>query len=208
MEFNRRTFLTGLIGGASLATLGGAAFAAAPDRYKQLIALQRDLLADKELFDAKLAAITGPEPQFSPRPHNGTAADCDAAYAEWRATDGYRTEWVSRRREAMNFTLKSDYADFKGIINTKADYLLGWTMQNFNGSDPQKPEVRQQIKDLFNGNLKIDTLSESDLRSVEDAVVCIALAKNMLSIHKLPLDTQKMPTFITFCERFKELILC
>ena len=88
-----------------------------------------------------------------------------------------------------------------------ANKLLDFMLREFNRSDLTSKEVHEKVRGLFNKTVSIDTMNADELRSVEDAVVCIAVMKNLLTTHRAPFDSQRMPLFNTFAGTYKNVIL-
>lgn len=91
----------------------------------------------------------------------------------------------------------------------EADYFLSWMLENFNNSDLNDPNVIMGVRALFGADDKrivIDTMDERQLRMTEDAVIVVAVLKNMIH-QEVPIDTMKMPHVDIFAHRYKNLIL-
>ena len=201
-DLNRRKLLIGsLIAGAAVA---GPSLAFAEDRYQVLIRLQQDVL---EL----LARCKAPGLGYM------AENDYEAKKAILNANFPYRPDGISRAEyrkleedtsRAFNYLSETTRAEWRAREgDAKVDTLIRYMLVEFNRTDLNDPASRVAVRALMDGKVKIDTLDADQLRMVEDAVVCIAIMKNILSFHRAPINTQPMESFHQFADKYKSLIL-
>lgn len=203
IDLTRRQLLLGSL--ISTGMIAAPGLAQASDRYQILMTLQRDVL------DTMAVASTEGR-QFYER----------VGYAEKRAayTAFLRDRWHSTLTQKEISRLSKDVHEAEAVMrqttvaawkaingDAKVDTLLRFLLREFNRSDLTDPRVRQTVQDLMHGRLKIDVLDEQQLRTVEDAVVSIAIAKHLLSVARCPIETGKMASFNEFATTYRELIL-
>ena len=201
-DLNRRKLLIGsLITGAAISA---PSLAFAEDRYQVLIRLQQDVLdllyrcqqrGREYMFDigyeAKAARL---QPRYPYKPEG-------MSEVEFRALE----RDTIKARTYMNDTTRAEWKLADG--DAKIETMLVFMNREFNRSDFNDPSVHQAVRALMNGEVKIDTLDADQLRMVEDAVVCIAIMKRMLSYHRIPMDTANIPAFHDFATKHRALIL-
>ncbi len=91
-------------------------------------------------------------------------------------------------------------------FDAKMGSLLRFLLTEFNRSDLDDVRVRQGVRDLMTGQIKIDTMEADQLRLVEDAVVSVAVVKTILS-YRAPVDANRLEHFDTFATRYRSVIL-
>ena len=91
-------------------------------------------------------------------------------------------------------------------ITLQADMVLRYVMDNFSG--PQDNEAHYMVDDMFNGRVKLETMTIDGLKKILDEVIPVAIAKHMLSYEKVMLDTCLSKEFDGFAHRYRDIILC
>jgi hypothetical protein len=151
-----------------------------PDRYAELVARQKLVIEVNEQI--KAAKV---EPDVAGMSH----AEATQVKSDYKAA------------------FKIEVEPLLAELYLVSDGMLAFIRLHFNNSNLEDPALFQMVSDLFDGKLVVDTMDEDALRTVEDAVVAIAVAKRMLSVEKVPWNAVKMKEFAPFANRYKALIL-
>lgn len=202
-DLNRRKLLLGsLMTGAAVSS---SAFAFAEDRYQVLMRLQQDVLdflrqcqsaGRANYFDTGYEAKKAAYENFL---NNRWANKLSQKEVVSLSNDIGRAEQYMRQTTLAEWRLRDGDA--------KAGVLLDYLVKEFNRSDLNDPYVRQMVHDLSRGKIVIDALDVNQLRQVEDAVVVLAVTKNLLGRSRAPVNTANIEAFEVIVTRYKDLIL-
>lgn len=91
-------------------------------------------------------------------------------------------------------------------IGQRTDRLLGYAMDNFQG-DTTAPEMLAGCKELFNNGAAFDTMSEAGLRSIVEALIPVAVARNLLAVQRVSFNPKGMVNWTRFANKYQDLIL-
>lgn len=203
-DHNRRKILIGsLLMGAALST---PVLAFAEDRYQVLMRLQQDVLQTLH-HCTEAGRAHNFEIGFDEKNERYLSALKDWKVRQSLGNDEFRKldAEISKANAFMSETRRANWKISDG--DQKVQVLLTFLLTEFNRSDLSSASVQQGISDLMRGKIQIDTMDPEQLRLVEDAVVSVAIVKSLLSYHRIPMDTQKMPAFHEFAGRYRNLIL-
>lgn len=192
IDLTRRLVLGSLIAG-TFTGLSAPVLAKVSNRYQGLIQLQRDLYGATDLLYSELKKF-------------------DESEDRRLGVDGVRiiSAAAARDKFAGGRQLRKELVEAVAI-NPKAEALFSYMVAEFNRDNLEDETtamlLRGKIRQLFNGEISIDIMSEQELARTEDSIVCIAIAKHLLSSKKVPLNSQVVPSFHLFATRYRGLIL-
>lgn len=81
----------------------------------------------------------------------------------------------------------------------KLEILLNYLFSEFNRSDLHDPSIKARARMFVDYPETINTLNEEELRRVEDVIVTLAVIKNMMIIHRAPIDDSTLEKFGRTC---------
>lgn len=80
-------------------------------------------------------------------------------------------------------------------VDKRMTGLCDYLHREFNRSDVRDPNVRSSVRSFFRDPKQLNVLSADELRTVEDAVVTIAVLRNMLATHRAPITHEQLDRF-------------
>ena len=173
VEISRRGFLGSLIAGTIL--VGSPTFAALPNRYQELIAAQQDAIAATRLY------------------REAGQNDYGVAVSAHRNSDAFG---VNAAFDRVLVVLRTQFSDMSGpavdydrarmLVQTQ---VFGYAHRDWSWEEQQawnRESDRRHAAGL--GGCRIDTLDEDSLRQYEDFIICVAVVRTMLTVHKIPVS--------------------
>lgn len=111
-------------------------------------------------------------------------------------------------KDRTDMTGGSTYTDstYKAVMPGKIDHLLGYAMDNFKG-DTKSAEALEECSKIFNDRNYADTMSEDGLRKILEVVVPVAVARNLLAVHRITFNPSGMQNWDRFSDLYQEMIL-
>lgn len=82
-------------------------------------------------------------------------------------------------------------------INEQVDRLLGQMMDQFTGS--AEPELVRQV---FRGQIRPESLTADGMAGIAEAVVPVAVIRELVNKHRLPLRPDRLANWDRFMDRF------
>lgn len=98
----------------------------------------------------------------------------------------------------------------KTMTNNKVDELLVFLDHEFNGRteiETNRDEMYEKVSKIFNREIVIDTMSESELRKFENALITIATMRYLLATCRVIFDPSNMRGWVPFMDVYKDIIL-
>lgn len=101
-------------------------------------------------------------------------------------------------------------AALKTMINTKVDDLLVLLNTEFNGREDlenKRDEMYRKVSQIFNGELVVDTMSEAELRRLENPIIAVAVMRYLLARQRVIFNPAGMTGWDSFSDLYQDVIL-
>lgn len=92
-----------------------------------------------------------------------------------------------------------------GEIAASMEQVLSFSMEHFTG-DATSPEAFEACREVFQ-NRDLDTMSEEGLKQIMEVVVPVAVARNLLAVHRISFDPKHVKSWDQFSDRYSKMIL-
>lgn len=95
-------------------------------------------------------------------------------------------------------------------INRNMSNLLGLLDTEFNGRADMEADfdgMQEKVKAIFNRELVVDTMSETDLRRYENTIISIATMRYLLAHERATFDPRECPHWSAFAELYRDVII-
>jgi hypothetical protein len=86
----------------------------------------------------------------------------------------------------------------------QTDAFLGRLLEDFRDAGHPDPRV---ARDLFDGKLRIEVLSDADLRQQVPAIVPVAVLRSLVADRKAPFHMKEMPNYLEVAQHYRDAIM-
>lgn len=93
-------------------------------------------------------------------------------------------------------------ADLLSHIHLQTDRLLGFLTSQF-----QENPSTDDVHTLLCGERKVNILDVEDVRSLPDALVPVAIVRELISTHKLPMNPNHLSNWTSFMGRYRQQVM-
>ena len=93
-------------------------------------------------------------------------------------------------------------ADLLSHLQTQCDKLLGFLMTQFSASP-----TTDDVHTLLNQRAKVNVLDLEQVRELPEAMVPVAIVRELIATHKLPMNPHHLSNWTPFMDRYRSQVM-